>query len=123
MLQELVPGQFNVHIVCQDRTDLRSDVVEGLSGLPVRLSHECFTSVAPAGQAQQGEDGASGIASVELLVSSLPTAAAGTAAPSAVTAEQLQLALYMTVSCSCPIMSSSMDDLTLSSMVPAVAWS
>ena len=50
----------------------------------------------------------SGVAKVDLLISSLPSAT------TSVTSEQLQLALYMTVSCSCPLMSSgARDDVAL----------
>ena len=102
--QEITPGRHHVNITCLDRPDLRSDIADSLGGLPgVTLSRAAFSvaSMPPSDPSSMNSvvssDGKTNIAQVEMVIDVLGS-------PS-VTSEQLQLSLYMSVCCSCPLMS------------------
>ena len=97
---EVAPSTFHISIVCFDHADLRSDIANSLSGLPITLSHASFTpaaSAAPLGSNVSSTS--SGVIQAELVVGGI-----GGGGPGGITVEQLQLALYMTVCCSCPML-------------------
>ena len=101
--QEIAPGRHRVNITCLDRPDLRSDIADSLGGLPVSLSRAAFSvaSMPPSDPSSMNSvvssDGRTNIAQIEMVIDALGS--------HPVTAEQLQLSLYMSVCCSCPLMS------------------
>lgn len=100
---EQAPGSFSVSLRCPHKPDLYSELCEGLSNLPVTITELRLLpdAAAPAAPATHTPAGAASAAAFEepLMRASLRLAAR----PGAfVTADQLQLALYMSVCWSCP---------------------